>query len=337
MKRKIAILLAVVMMLSSTAFAATPATRTVTAEKTVSVTIYIDSDFQIFVDENRQAVYPIIYNGTTYLPIRAIGGVMGKTVSWDSATKSIQLITPETPLTPVDSSGVQWGGSDEKISVTISPDITVYIDGVLQTFKDVNGQVVYPISYNGTTYLPIRAIAGIMGKKVIWDQESQRIFLGKRPFIVDWGGDAETDADGNLINSNSWAEPYTYAMGYMTALLNQLDDACDVIYSQGTSKDEMKEQYELFCEGYPVLDQMETVISEYDTNALTEKQKTAHDAVLKAVEKGRADYEIIKNDIDQAVNGSGDLSASKIIYDAHLSREYIKEARAAIENANIKN
>ena len=34
---------------------------------------------------------PFIYNGTTYLPVRAVGEVFGKNVSWDGNTKTVYI------------------------------------------------------------------------------------------------------------------------------------------------------------------------------------------------------------------------------------------------------
>ena len=34
---------------------------------------------------------PFIYNGVTYLPVRAVGEALGKEVSWDSSTNTIYL------------------------------------------------------------------------------------------------------------------------------------------------------------------------------------------------------------------------------------------------------
>ena len=48
------------------------------------------------------------------------------------------------------------------VSAALSPDITVNIDGVDRTFYNVQGQEVHPISYAGTTYVPIRSIGELM-------------------------------------------------------------------------------------------------------------------------------------------------------------------------------
>ena len=47
----------------------------------------------------------------------------------------------------------------------IDSDIKIYHNNEIQIFKDVNGKAVYPISYNGTTYLPVRAISNLYNSK----------------------------------------------------------------------------------------------------------------------------------------------------------------------------
>lgn len=52
---------------------------------------------------------------------------------------------------------------------------------------ELNGQ--YPLTYNDTTYLPVRKIAEIVGLPVNWDEESKQVLLGgsftKPRFITD--------------------------------------------------------------------------------------------------------------------------------------------------------
>lgn len=48
----------------------------------------------------------------------------------------------------------------------LKPDITVEMNGARQIFKDANGQIVYPIIYNGSTYLPVRAMSALMKEPI---------------------------------------------------------------------------------------------------------------------------------------------------------------------------
>ena len=63
------------------------------------------------------------------------------------------------------------------IKAQLRKDFTIEIDGVEREFKNVNGETVYPILYEGTTYLPVRAIGEIMGKEVYWYEADKRIEL----------------------------------------------------------------------------------------------------------------------------------------------------------------
>ena len=67
------------------------AAATVTARLRPDITIVIDGSERAFYNAGGQQVHPILYDGTTYLPVRAIGELMGKSVSWDGATQTVTL------------------------------------------------------------------------------------------------------------------------------------------------------------------------------------------------------------------------------------------------------
>lgn len=67
----------------------------------------------------------------------------------------------------------------QDIAACLNANITVKLDGEAQTLLDAQGNRVYPITYNGTTYLPVRAVAGLVGLDVDWDQATQTVLLGK--------------------------------------------------------------------------------------------------------------------------------------------------------------
>ncbi len=84
--------------------------------------------------------------------------------------------------------GAAASGIITSIQAELRPDFTITIDGEKQTFRNVNGDVVEPILYQGTTYLPVRAIGELMGKTVYWYEEEKRIDLKTE-------GTTVTDAD----------------------------------------------------------------------------------------------------------------------------------------------
>lgn len=57
----------------------------------------------------------------------------------------------------------------------------IYIDGVKLEPTDANGNPVETFVYNGTTYVPLRAVSQSLGKAVNWDGEDQRVYIGETP------------------------------------------------------------------------------------------------------------------------------------------------------------
>lgn len=60
-------------------------------------------------------------------------------------------------------------------------DIKLFVDGVKVDPKDANGAAVEPFIYNGTTYLPVRAVGEAMGKTVSWDGKTSTVYVGEVP------------------------------------------------------------------------------------------------------------------------------------------------------------
>ncbi len=63
------------------------------------------------------------------------------------------------------------------ITAELRPDIAVEMNGTKQTLKDANGNVISPIIYNGSTYLPVRAVGELAGMTVYWDENNQTVEL----------------------------------------------------------------------------------------------------------------------------------------------------------------
>lgn len=50
----------------------------------------------------------------------------------------------------------------------------------VQLGKDSKGKRIEPFIYNGTTYLPIRAVGEALGERVYWDGKTKTVYIGKR-------------------------------------------------------------------------------------------------------------------------------------------------------------
>ncbi|MBE7011332.1 MAG: hypothetical protein E7415_01510 [Ruminococcaceae bacterium] len=55
------------------------------------ITVKIDGEEKVFKDFNGGRVYPILCEGTTYLPVRTIGEILGKNVYWNENEKVIEF------------------------------------------------------------------------------------------------------------------------------------------------------------------------------------------------------------------------------------------------------
>ena len=67
----------------------------------------------------------------------------------------------------------------KEISAYLNYGITIKYNGEVQNLTDAGGNRVYPISYNGTTYLPVRAVSNMLGIGVDLDGATQTVLLGK--------------------------------------------------------------------------------------------------------------------------------------------------------------
>ena len=178
-------------------FADASTTKALTQKKIMvylkpDVTIELNSVKYIFKDVNGQVVYPIVYNGSTYLPIRAISELMKEPVEWDGPSKTVFIgktlsdpskskigMTTGSAIAVDDSYAASaYTPLPSTVSAYLKPDVLIMFDFVMQTFQDVNGATVYPIIYNGSTYLPIRAISKLMKEPVEWDRFTKTVIIG---------------------------------------------------------------------------------------------------------------------------------------------------------------
>ena len=72
---------------------------------------------------------------------------------------------------------------NENVDAIINKEISIIYNNELKTFFDVNGKSVSPISYNNTTYLPIRSISALFSIPVEWDGANNKVLLGKGDIV----------------------------------------------------------------------------------------------------------------------------------------------------------
>jgi hypothetical protein len=166
-------------------------TITVFGEDLKEVDVLLNADIKIkndnilftATDVNSNIVLPISYNGTTYLPIRAISELFNKEVNWNNDTQTITI----TDNNYVIEKEVKENNNliNSYVKAFINNGIKIIINNELIIMKDANGNIVLPISYNGSTYVPVRAISELYTKEVNWDGNNNTVYLGIKPDIYE--------------------------------------------------------------------------------------------------------------------------------------------------------
>ena len=108
--------------------------------------------------------------------------------------------------------GIGYAANTTTLYDVLTQGVKIVVDGQKINPTDANGNTVEPIIYNGTTYLPVRAVANAIGKAVYWDGPNYTVYLG--------------DMDGKL-------EYPTVMLKDMTSISNKFDNARDLIDNYG--------------------------------------------------------------------------------------------------------
>ena len=191
MKKKLAVVLTSLALLAGPLAATAGASSDVSARISPDTTIIVDGVERTFYNVSGQEVQPIMYNGTTYLPVRAIGELMDKNVDWNQSTLTITLSSPRQ--TPAVTGTPTLNAQVTTVTASLRDDFTIVVDGVERNFYDANQAPVYPLLHNGTTYLPVRAIGELMGKQVGWNQTTRTVTLSSDSLVTD------ADSFGDVI------------------------------------------------------------------------------------------------------------------------------------------
>jgi hypothetical protein len=154
-------------------------TREILAEYQ-NLTIRIDGKTIIPKDASGATVYPFVYEGRTFLPVRAFANALGCGVSWDDPKKAVSIVTSGggSPSygTPVKK------GTTERVAVEYA-NITVSVDGKKLSVTNE------PFLFKDSVYLPLREIADALGCTVDFDTATNVIDINLPKIIVTRAGE----------------------------------------------------------------------------------------------------------------------------------------------------
>ncbi len=97
--------------------------------------------------------------------------------------KTLKIIVLTLTLITVFALGVFADSINEQISALLNKAITITFNGESVVLNDASGARVYPITYNGTTYLPARAICNLTKTDIEWDGATNTVKLGQQEIV----------------------------------------------------------------------------------------------------------------------------------------------------------
>ncbi len=179
------------------------------ADVNSGIKITIDGTEFVPCDANGDAVDVFLYNGTTYLPVRAVSSLFSTGIMWDDANKVVYLGLHDNKPLPVSVYQPKQAGSPysfASVSLNIYTGVGIYFNDELFNPTDANGEPVEPFLYNGTTYLPVRAISSLFGAEIDWDGANKTVLLSNVPEAV--------SPEQIIADASSLVKNYTDASDY---------------------------------------------------------------------------------------------------------------------------
>lgn len=163
-----------------------------------NIKINMNGNMLVPIDADGNYTEPFISDGTTYLPLRAISNMLNLNVEWEDSTSSIYLTNSFDENICDEVNGIEQTFK-ERILTIYYRNIKIYINEEEQVLATEQGEVVEPFIYDGTTYLPVRAVSSLLGLSVEWDDENKIVELSSNDedsvlvFEADFSGDTPSD------------------------------------------------------------------------------------------------------------------------------------------------
>jgi len=169
--------------------------QSLSASEAKDMHIKLDGKLARAQDDQGKVSYPVIVDGRSYLPLRALGNLVGVVVGYDSATRRI-LIDTKTPKSPSFATDDGKNAPSVPKKANLVKDMYIQLNGEDTFPKDASGNLVYPIIVDGRSYLPIRATESIFGIKVDYDSPSRTIIIKTKNYV-------EVSSDGYTLETET--------------------------------------------------------------------------------------------------------------------------------------
>ena len=155
-------------------------------------------------------VAPEIINGRTMIPLRSTLEALGAKVDWVSQTKTATALT-----------------EDYSLKVQLN-NVNVEKTDIKANYKSNFKMDVAPVIKNGRTLVPVRFMAELLGKKVVWDNVTRTVIILDEDYIT------------NYLEKNASNFLKLFDVKIDTKLHNVAEGEMDLkakIYEEGTSQE----------------------------------------------------------------------------------------------------
>mgnify|MGYP000862972858 CR=1 FL=1 len=305
------------------------------------ITVEMNGVRQIFKDAEGQTVYPVTYNGSAYLPIRAMSALMKEPIEWSGGSKTIYigktLSHPFKDTAPIPSDAAISVAKGEYVYIDLTPnlvtgyskpDVLVMYDFVIQSFKDANGITMYPINYNGSIYLPASSLSELMGEPIAWDGSARNISIGR------------VEEEPAEDPEKPVAKKPAIELDKTALLFKDLYEREEALYYEATSKitniksaatEEKQVIASTASENCLRAESMTLEIKNVDRSSFTEEEKAIYDKLL-AFAESNAYYLLVLENIAYLAASDSDYSmlAESFLYFAMEAQTKMGEARELI-------
>lgn len=129
------------------------------------------------VGDDGSLVLPITYLGSTYLPVRAMAYLLGLGIGYDSETNTVLIETVTDKAAPAATSTSKGNGQVSISNVVLNGNLNFAINGETVVPRGDDGAIALPLTYQGTTYLPVRAMGYLLGIGIGWDSATNTVLL----------------------------------------------------------------------------------------------------------------------------------------------------------------
>jgi hypothetical protein len=270
---------------------------------------------------------------------------MKEPIEWDKSSKTVfigKTLSNPNKANAVISTAAAVGISDSAITTGPKPsmssaylrsDILVMNDFEIQTFKDVNGDTVYPIIYNGSTYLPIRSISKLMNAPIDWDGATKTISI------------EDTDSTYAIVEEEEETTAAAVEVSTSAIELKSLFDREEVLYYEATGKataikdaatsDDKSLIAASITDNYQRAQRLTLEIKDFDSSGLSDDEKAALEKLV-AYADSTEYYVLVLENIAYMAAQDADYSglAETFLYFAMDSQTKMEDARSAIQALN---